>query len=481
MFQNDGNSQSPHCFQQDRPIFKIIRKNASQCPAIKNHTSIHYKNQIFIFGGYDSKKNHNDIHIYKDGIWTKCKANGKIPESRNGHTATLVENKMYVIGGWLGSGTYASKDVYVLDLDSLNWTLVNTMGEVPGPCNMHSADLIGQLIYIFRGGDGKDYLNDLHSFNTKTNMWKLIQTVDNQRPPPRANHCSSVCQNKLFIFGGWDGSKRLNDLFCYDVTTNKWIELKPLQSPSARAGMCMTTINNKIYLFGGSGPQTTCFGDLQCYDPIKNAWTIIDLQDEESFDKARAGHSMTSIGNLIYIFGGSCGSHYFKDFFIIETDPPPQISVLYFNNISINQYFKGFFNQQKYSDIIFLVEDKQFYAHKIILSRYEMFNKMFEWEYKNLQQKVQINDCPAQIFEQFLYFIYTGELQYDQFQQSVEFYRQLLQMADYYLISDMKTFCEKQLSLLVDNFTLPKIKLYAEQMNAIQLLKFCEWYENHNN
>lgn len=37
---------------------------------------------------------------------------------------------MFVIGGWLGSGTYASGDVYVLDLDTLTWTLVNTLGEV---------------------------------------------------------------------------------------------------------------------------------------------------------------------------------------------------------------------------------------------------------------------------------------------------------------------------------------------------------------
>lgn len=37
---------------------------------------------------------------------------------------------MYVIGGWLGSGTYASRDVYVLDLDTLIWTLVNTIGDV---------------------------------------------------------------------------------------------------------------------------------------------------------------------------------------------------------------------------------------------------------------------------------------------------------------------------------------------------------------
>lgn len=73
----------------------------------------------------------------------KEKATGKLPEGRNGHTATVVDNKMYVIGGWLGSGTYASREVYILDLDYFNWNLINTTGEVPGPCNMHSADLIG--------------------------------------------------------------------------------------------------------------------------------------------------------------------------------------------------------------------------------------------------------------------------------------------------------------------------------------------------
>ena len=36
---------------------------------------------------------------------------------------------------------------------------------------MHSADLIGKMIYVFRGGDGKDYLNDLHVFNPGLNQW----------------------------------------------------------------------------------------------------------------------------------------------------------------------------------------------------------------------------------------------------------------------------------------------------------------------
>ena len=80
------------------------------------------------------------------------------------------------------------------------------------------------MIYIFRGGDGRDYLNDLHSLNTETSQWKLV-IGDGDCPPPRANHSSSVIRNKLYIFGGWDGVKRLNDLFCFDTDNNLWTEV----------------------------------------------------------------------------------------------------------------------------------------------------------------------------------------------------------------------------------------------------------------
>lgn len=89
---------------------------------------------------------------------------------------------------------------------------------------MHSADLIKNNIYVFRGGDGKEYLNDLHYFNTLTDQWKLV-VADGECPPVRANHSSSVVGNKLYIFGGWDGIKRLNDLYSFDVNTNRWQEV----------------------------------------------------------------------------------------------------------------------------------------------------------------------------------------------------------------------------------------------------------------
>lgn len=87
---------------------------------------------------------------------------------------------------------------------------------MPGPCNMHTADAYNKVIYVFRGGDGKDYLNDLHELDTRTHEWKLVN-ANGMYPPPRANHSSAIIKSRLFIFGGWDGSKRLNDLYALEL------------------------------------------------------------------------------------------------------------------------------------------------------------------------------------------------------------------------------------------------------------------------
>lgn len=47
-------------------------------------------------------------------------------------------------------------------------------GESPGPCNMHTADCYNKKIYVFRGGDGKDYLDDLHELDTLTLQWTKV-------------------------------------------------------------------------------------------------------------------------------------------------------------------------------------------------------------------------------------------------------------------------------------------------------------------
>ena len=185
-------------------------------PTIKNHSVTCYENHLYCFGGYDGRKNHSSLWIFDlihkvwfDGdAWVK----GTSPPGRNGHTATLATHsgKIIIIGGWLGSGPLAASDMHVLDVsegvENLRWYQPATFGTPPGPCNMHSADYVPSLreVYVFRGGNGREYLNMLHALNTDTYEWRSVETTGSP-PQPRANHSSAILNEteELFIFGGW--------------------------------------------------------------------------------------------------------------------------------------------------------------------------------------------------------------------------------------------------------------------------------------
>ena len=245
----------------------------TSAPKIKNHTATHVGDgRIFFFGGYDGAKNHRSLHIFHcdSKTWEVNKAaTGDLPPGRNGHTATLVDGYIYIIGGWLGRGPLAAGDMYRLHVKSLKWEQLHFKdGASPGPCNMHTADLVpGRRIVVFRGGDGHEYLNDVHIFDIETMVWSHPD-VTGVAPTRRANHASAVYGNYLFILGGWDGSRRLNDIHVLHVDTLRWDRLNTVggSPPSPRAGMSLTANGERLLLFGGSGPHSQCFNDLQVLD-----------------------------------------------------------------------------------------------------------------------------------------------------------------------------------------------------------------------
>lgn len=69
------------------------KQNTNQTPQIKNHTATLYNKKLYVFGGYDGKKNHSNLRLFDTETlqWIKAKRPaGNPPTGRNGHTATLV-------------------------------------------------------------------------------------------------------------------------------------------------------------------------------------------------------------------------------------------------------------------------------------------------------------------------------------------------------------------------------------------------------
>ena len=94
---------------------------------------------------------------------------------------------------------------------------------------------------------------------------------------------------------------------------------------------------------------------------------------------------------------------------------------------------------KKHTDVIIEVKERQFKVHKAILTaRSSVFDAMFTHRLTESNTGlVPIEDCEPNIFEEFLFFLYTGKIQ----QLSIENVCELYYVADKYQVSELKEEC----------------------------------------
>jgi hypothetical protein len=631
----------------------------SGAPTIKNHSVTYFNGKCFVYGGYDGRRNHATLLIYDihEQRWIRpvtvgnttdssptgngggnsnndaalsgssimgdpgYLVQGTPPPGRNGHSATLAadpddeENgRIIVIGGWLGTGPLAASDMHVLDISNggrqLRWYQPAIKGTPPGPCNMHSADYVTaqREVYVFRGGNGREYLNDLHALNVVSLTWRKVET-NGAIPQQRANHSSSILEEtgELFIFGGWNGTERLNDIHILNTKTSNWT--CPHVSgvlPHPRAGMTLTALRGRLYLFGGSGTSAKCFQDLQILDRQEMAWLDVnqyeassnqgrhryadhnnDLlaenddarfqfgghhpfengqqssgasygthgdpirfgygdeidparpqqggtqegsragniftssradwrsrdmtvrprptgpmnaspnpNDEETVSPVllhgrgpgrRAGHTATAVNRQIYIFGGSCGSDYLNDFFVLDTDPPPHAIVSEPTSLQLlERRLRHFFNDEEFSDVTFVVQGQKVYGHKMVLSIVsDCFRAMFTTGFRESDAlEIEIPDCSHSAFLAVMEYIYTGAspAKVEQTSAHPDGDRNLgrvveiLELADRFFLDHLKQICETMLQPVITFETVEYLLAISQKTNASQLQQICEHF-----
>mmetsp|Transcript_70402 Transcript_70402/g.155742 ORF Transcript_70402/g.155742 Transcript_70402/m.155742 type:complete len:553 (-) Transcript_70402:123-1781(-) len=489
----DSGSSTAKAFSRHHTAWSThvsVTSELLEIPSTKNHTATLVGNEVHVFGGYDGQKNHNELYVFEIVLmeWRQPQVHGLKPSGRNGHSATLLYggSQILILGGWLGNGPLAAGDMHLLHLSPLRWAQPNFAGEPPGPCNMHTADLVGRNLLVFRGGDGRAYLNDLHGLDLDSNSWYPVKTSGEQ-PPPRANHASAVDDFRLYIFGGWDGTKRLNDLYMLDTRDMVWSLLKPTGcAPQARAGMTLSIIRDCLYLFGGSGHTTRCFNDVHVYDPKEQAWFLCVHTANESLavPERRAGHVAVVVDRRLFISGGACGTQYYGKgkWFILDTDAPPamQMASAPLCAESVRRVMSEYLNKQQFSDVTFIVEGRRLYAHRILLTLFsDYFHRAFACGMREtFEPDIIIEGTSYETFYALMEFLYTGKLRLTEAQQNDAFFLMgLLRAADQFCVDCVKQMCEKHLSGLVDVENVEGLLAEAERFQATQLRLHCEWFK----
>lgn len=209
-----------------------------------------------------------DVWDLESRTWSRI-----IPLPRGLHhtTASVVDGKLYVIGGF-GSATWRpSSKNYEYDPQTHRWTVKAPMPTARGAL---AAGVVKGKIHLV-GGAHRKLFNLVNTpvhevYDPKTDSWETLAPM----PTARDHLTVSVINEKLHAIGGRvdvDYNNNLNTHEAYDAKTNKWLPLAPL--PTARSGITSQVLNGLIHVFGGESGEGT-FVENEAYNPSTNEWEI---------------------------------------------------------------------------------------------------------------------------------------------------------------------------------------------------------------
>ena len=222
------------------------------------------------------------IYDIKAGSWSK---GPDLPTPRGALTATAVGTKIYAIGG-AKNPSYSTPELRpdvpvenvatneVFDIATGTWSTAKPMLTAR---NHHGAALIEGKIYVVGGRIGSTFIAGL-SNNVSTNevydvakdTWGSVQGM----PTSRSGIGVAVLNGRMHVLGG---EAYLNELVgtyktheAFDPKRNSWERLPPMPTP--RHGLAVGEIGGKMYavsgsnVAGGGGPHEGV-KENEMYDP----------------------------------------------------------------------------------------------------------------------------------------------------------------------------------------------------------------------
>jgi len=239
-----------------------------------------------------------------DDTWTqKTSSSGK----RNGHSVVHYNDGTYdlmvVFGGYNGNNYL--NDVWTYNITTDSWAQ-QTSGATAG--TLHTAiyynDGTNDLMVVFGGYDGNNFLNDVWEYNITADSWTQKTSGATARDYHSAIYYNDGTNDLMVVVGGYDGNNVINDVWEYNITTDTWTQKN---NWSLRSGHSAVYYNDgtkdKMVVFGGYDGNNV-INDVWEYNISTDTWT-----QKTSGATARYSHSTIYYNNgtydLMIVYGGT--------------------------------------------------------------------------------------------------------------------------------------------------------------------------------
>ncbi|KAI0016144.1 galactose oxidase [Xylariomycetidae sp. FL0641] len=276
--------------------------------------------------------------------WSRAPVSGAPHTPLRAHTTTLVGSNIYVFGGCDSRACF--NELYVMDADSFHWSRPYVTGDVPAPLRAMTCTAVGKKLVVFGGGDGPAYYNDVYVLDTTNFRWHRPRIVGSSKgssgsssngaplmPSARRAHTACLYKNGIYVFGGGDGVRALNDIWRLDVSDMHKMSWRLISGPSrssdiaskdgtsdagpkpkARGYHTANMVGSKLIVYGGSDGGE-CFNDVWVYDVEAGAWKgPVHMPATHR----RLSHTSTLVGSYLFVIGGHDGDEYSNDVLLLN-------------------------------------------------------------------------------------------------------------------------------------------------------------------
>lgn len=266
--------------------------------------------------------------------WSRAPVSGSPHTALRAHTTTLVGSNVYVFGGCDSRTCF--NELYVLDADSFHWSTPHVVGDLPLPLRAMTCTTVGKKLVVFGGGDGPAYYNDVYVLDTVNFRWSRPRILGERAPSKRRAHTACLYKNGIYVFGGGDGIRALNDIWRLDVSDVNKMSWKLISGsstasssppsssdkspggvkdlrPKARGYHTANMVGSKLIIFGGSDGGE-CFNDVWVYDVESHIWKAVHIP----ITFRRLSHTANIVGSYLFVVGGHDGTEYSNDVLLLN-------------------------------------------------------------------------------------------------------------------------------------------------------------------
>ncbi|XP_032074266.1 leucine-zipper-like transcriptional regulator 1 isoform X1 [Thamnophis elegans] len=389
---NFGPFETVHRWRRLPPCDEFVGARRSK------HTVVAYRDAIYVFGGDNGKTMLNDLLRFdvKDCSWCRAFTTGTAPAPRYHHSAVVSGSSMFVFGGYTGdiysnSNLKNKNDLFEYKLATGQWTEWKIEGRLPVARSAHGATVYSDKLWIFAGYDGNARLNDMWTISLQDRdltCWEEIKQTG-EIPPSCCNFPVAVCKERMFVFSGQSGAKITNNLFQFEFKEKIWTRI-PTEHllrgspppPQRRYGHTMVAFDRHLYVFGGAADNTLP-NELHCYDVDSQTWEVIQQSPDSELPTGRLFHAAAVICDAMYIFGGTVDNN-------IRSGEMYRFQFSCYPKCTLHDDYGRLWENRQFSDLEFVLGEKEERVRghaAIVTARCKWLRKKITQAKERLKQK----------------------------------------------------------------------------------------------